>query len=122
MELIAWYVLVPLGLASLVTGLVMSLGTRWGLFRHYWVVFSLLLTIVAIVVLLTRLEPISYRATLAADPSTSSADLRNAGVLLHPGLGLLVLLVVTALNVYKPNGLTPYGWRKIQEQRSESRT
>jgi hypothetical protein len=100
----------------------MSLGTRWGLFRHYWVVFSLLLTILAIVVLLTRLEPISYRAALAADPSTSSADLRSAGVLLHPGLGLLVLLVVTALNVYKPNGLTPYGWRKIQEQRSESRT
>ncbi|HEX8932964.1 MAG TPA: DUF2269 domain-containing protein, partial [Pseudonocardiaceae bacterium] len=37
MELIAWYVIVPLALASLLTGLVMSLGTKWGLFRHYWV-------------------------------------------------------------------------------------
>src|SRR5258708_5172473 len=47
MELIGWYVLVPLSLASLLTGLVMSLGTPWGLFRHYWVLFSLALTIFA---------------------------------------------------------------------------
>lgn len=35
MESIGWFVLVPLSLASLLTGLVQSLGTRWGLFRHY---------------------------------------------------------------------------------------
>jgi DMSO/TMAO reductase YedYZ heme-binding membrane subunit len=43
MELIAWYVIVPLALTSLLSGLVMSLGTKWGLFRHYWVLISLLL-------------------------------------------------------------------------------
>jgi hypothetical protein len=37
MELTGWYVIVPLALASLLTGLVMSFGTKWGLFRHYWV-------------------------------------------------------------------------------------
>lgn len=36
MDLIGWFVIVPLSLASLLTGLVQSLGTRWGLFRHYW--------------------------------------------------------------------------------------
>src|SRR5262245_66535041 len=36
MELTAWFVIVPLAFASLVTGLVVSLGTHWGLFRHYW--------------------------------------------------------------------------------------
>jgi hypothetical protein len=36
MEVTAWVVLVPLALASLLTGLVQSLGTKWGLFRHYW--------------------------------------------------------------------------------------
>jgi hypothetical protein len=40
------------------------------------------------------------------------------GDLLHPGVGLLVLLVITGLNVYKPRGLTPYGWRKQQERRT----
>ncbi len=29
MELTGWYVLVPLSLASLVTGLIQSLGTKW---------------------------------------------------------------------------------------------
>ncbi len=37
--------------------------------------------------------------------------------LLHAGVGLLVLLVIQVLNVYKPRGMTPYGWRKQQEQR-----
>ena len=44
MELIVRNVIVPLALASLLTGLVMALGTKWGLFRHYWVLISLLLT------------------------------------------------------------------------------
>jgi hypothetical protein len=42
------------------------------------------------------------------------------GDLFHAGGGLLVLLVVTVLNVYKPQGMTPYGWRKQHEQRTES--
>lgn len=120
MELIAWYVIVPLALATLLTGLVMSLGTRWGLFRHYWVLISFLLTVFAVVVLLVETQTISQLATVAADPTTSSGDLRELpGTLLHSGLGLLVLLVILVLNVYKPRGLTPYGWRKLQEQRTE---
>jgi hypothetical protein len=47
MELVGWAVLVPLALASFVTGVVLSDGTPWGLFRHYWVVISLGLTILA---------------------------------------------------------------------------
>src|ERR687891_609408 len=49
MELSAWYVIVPLVLASLLTGLVQSLGTTWGLFRHFWVLAKLLLTAFTIV-------------------------------------------------------------------------
>ncbi len=52
MELIGWFVLVPLSLASLLTGLVQALGTKWGLFRHYWVLFKLLITVLATIVLL----------------------------------------------------------------------
>jgi hypothetical protein len=42
------------------------------------------------------------------------------GDLFHAVGGLLVLLVITMLNIYKPRGLTPYGWRKQQEQRMRS--
>ncbi len=37
--------------------------------------------------------------------------------LFHPGVGLLVLILIVILSVYKPMGLTPYGWRKHQELR-----
>src|SRR5918995_3724977 len=113
MELIVWYVIVPLALASLLTGLVMSLGTKWGLFRHYWVLISLLLTIIATVVLLAETQTISYFADKAADPTTSSDDLRELGsTLVHSVGGTVVLLVILVLNVYKPRGMTRYGWRK----------
>ena len=113
MELIAWYVIVPLALASVLTGLVMSLGTKWGLFRHYWVLISLLLAIIATVVLLVETQTISYFADIAADPKTSSDDLRALGsTLVHSVGGTVVLLVILVLNVYKPRGMTRYGWRK----------
>src|SRR6476469_7788565 len=58
MELITWFVIVPVILASLLSGIVSSVGTPWGLFRHYWVVVKLLLTVFAAVVLLFQLRPI----------------------------------------------------------------
>jgi hypothetical protein len=118
LELIGWYAIVPLALASLLTGLVMSLGTRWGLFRHYWVVISFALTILATVVLLLHMPDVSVLADVAHEADEASLG-GLGGDLFHPGVGLLVLLVIQALNVYKPRGLTPYGWRKQQEQRRE---
>src|SRR5579871_6523635 len=116
MELIGWYVIVPLSIASLLTGLVMSLVTPWGLFRHYWVLFSLVLTIFATVVLLQHMLTVSFAAGAAAEADGVAGNgLR--GELIHAGGGLLVLLVIQVLNVYKPRGLTSYGWRKLQEQR-----
>jgi len=121
MELIARYVIVPLAFASLLTGLVMSLGTKWGLFRHYWVLISLLLTIIATVVLLAETRIISYFANTAADPTTSSDDLRALGsTLVHSVGGTVVLFMILVLNVYKPRGMTPYGWRKQHAQRPVS--
>jgi hypothetical protein len=121
MELIALYVIVPLALASLLSGLIMSVGTKWGLFRHYWVLISLLLTIIATVVLLVETQTISYFADIAADPTTSGDDLRALGnTLVHSVGGIAVLLVILVMNVYKPRGITQYGWRKQQEQRSAS--
>ncbi len=111
MELIGWVVVVPLALASLLTGLVQSLGTTWGLFRHYWVLFKLLITVFATIVLLIYMETFSVMAGVAA----SSDDLgvvRNSSPMLHAVLALLLLLVATVLAVYKPRGMTRYGRRK----------
>jgi hypothetical protein len=117
MELTGWYVIVPLALASLLTGLVMALGTKWGLFRHYWVLFSLALTVFATVVLLLHMPDVSDLAVIARDAEGTTLE-GLGGDLVHPGLGLVVLLVIQVLNVYKPRGMTRYGWRKQQSQRA----
>ncbi len=110
-EVAGWWAIVPLAVAALLTGVVMSLGTHWGLFRHYWVLISLLLTILSTVVLVVHMPTVSALAGLARQ--ADSVELRSLdGDLLHPGVGLLVLLAITVLNVYKPAGVTPYGWRK----------
>jgi hypothetical protein len=119
MELIGWYVIVPLALAALLTGLVMSLGTPWGLFRHYWVLITFVLTIFATVILLLHMPSVSSLADVAREADGAILG-RLGGDLLHAGGGLLVLLVITVLNVYKPRGMTPYGWRKQHERRAAS--
>jgi hypothetical protein len=118
MELTAWFVIVPLALASLLTGLVQSLGTTWGLFRHYWVLVKLSLTVFATVVLLLKMKLITYVAGVAAETTLSSTDLRAARteLVIHAAAGLLVLLLPAALSVYKPRGMTRYVARKLHEQ------
>ena len=111
MEPAAWLVLVPLAFAALVTGIVQSLSTQWGLVRHYWVVFKLLITIVATLILLMYTQTLSSIARTAA-ASADLAEVRNPSPTLHAGGALVLLLVATALAVYKPRGRTPYGWRK----------
>lgn len=119
MESIARYVIVPLAVSSFLSGLVMSLGTKWGLFRHYWVLISLLLTVIATAVLLLETRMVSAFADMAADPATSPEHLRAMpSTLAHSVGGAVVLLVILVLNVYKPQGMTRYGWRKQQEKRT----
>ena len=119
MDLVARFIIVPLALASLLTGLVQSLGTPWGLFRHYWVLAKLLLTAFATTILLIKLRMIGYAADLAAETILPLANLSTVGTELrfHAAAGLLVLLVPAILSVYKPRGLTPYGRRKQQEEK-----
>lgn len=113
MGMTAWFVITPLCFASVATGLVQALGSTWGLLRHYWILFKLLLTALATLVLLLKLPPISDLAEAAARASFSVAD--SAGLrtslAVHAAGGLAILLAATTLAVYKPTGLTRYGLR-----------
>ena len=118
MDVVGWYAIVPLCFASLVTGLIQGIGTPWGLFRHYWVVAKLLIAVVATVVLLMHMQPIDGLGQAAAKQALGVGDFRDVRIQLvaDAGAALLVLLVATVLSVYKPRGLTKYGWRKQREQ------
>jgi hypothetical protein len=122
MSLIGWDVIVPLSFASLATGLIQSLGTEWGLFRHYWIAVKFFLTVFAVFVLWKHMGRVSRVAAWAADPSFSLASLGEDrfALVLHPALGLVVLLVNTVLSFWKPWGMTPHG-RRVQEERRSSR-
>lgn len=115
METAGWFVIVPLALTSLATGLVMALGTSWGLFRHYWVLISFLLTLMATVVLLLHMPTVSELAAIARSAEGEALAALGSD-LAHPAIGLVVLLVVQVLNMYKPRGMTRHGRRKQREQ------
>ncbi|MDO0930697.1 hypothetical protein QQY66_02990 [Streptomyces sp. DG2A-72] len=121
MEPAAWYALVPLSFAALLTGIVQSLGTPWGLLRHYWVLFKLLINVVATVVLLVYMGTFRSMAHMAADPEVGLSSVRDFSPVLHSVLALVVLLLAMVLAVYKPRGVTPFGQRERRAQR-EGRT
>ena len=121
MELTGWVVLVPLSLASLLTGLVSSLGSTWGLFRHYWVLCKLLINVVATIVLLLYMQTLDYLGDIAAATALSGTGLRglkDPSPVLHAAAALLLLLVAMTLAIYKPRGLTWYGQRTRHRQRT----
>lgn len=117
MDLIGWRALVPLAFGSLVTGVVLSLVSPWGLWHHYWVVVSLVTTALATLVLVQHMVDVS----VIADELRDDVSARHpGGDLVHTVGGLVVLLAVTILNVVKPKGLTRRGWRAQQARRSAS--
>lgn len=120
MELTGWFVIVPLSFASPLTGLVQSLGTTWGLFRHYWVLIKFLITIPATILLLLHMQPVGHLARVVEETTLSRGDLAGLRIQLvaDAGAALLVLFIATTLSVYKPRGMTPYGRRKQYEERA----
>ncbi|HET9304323.1 MAG TPA: DUF2269 domain-containing protein [Propionibacteriaceae bacterium] len=65
MELSGWFVIIPLACLAYLTRLVLSLGTPWGLFKHYWVVIALVLTTLSLAILRLHMPSVSALAALA---------------------------------------------------------
>jgi hypothetical protein len=112
MDLIGRWVLVPLSLGALASGIVQSIGTKWGLLRHYWVLVKLLLTVAATAVLLLhQFTAVEEAARVAMQTAVEvSGPLRRFGIqlLADAGLAAVVLAIITVIAIYKPWGLTPF--------------
>ena len=106
-EVIWRFVILPFSLAALASGVIQAVLTPWGLLRHYWVVTKLVVTLLAVVLLLTH--------TSSLLPALSATDVPHTGH--HGGLtprthlvvasgGTVLLLLFTAvLSVFKPWGI-----------------
>lgn len=116
MEVIGWVILVPCSVAALLSGLIQALATEWGLFRHYWIVAKVSLTVPATAVLLLHIPSVSRMARLAVDTALAAGDFAQlrVQVVVHALGGLLVLLTITTLSVYKPWGRIGSGVRRAE--------
>lgn len=93
------------GLVSLGTGLLLGLGTRWGLVRYRWVLAKLLVTVALCVLIVVALRPgmpevVAHGEAVAA--GTGTADMSN--LFFPPAVSLTALSFATALAVVKPWG------------------
>lgn len=113
MSVVTWYVIVPLAAASFLIGVIQSLSTPWGLFRYYWVIIKLVLTLLVAVVLALQTSTINALASAALGGDLTGLGGARFSVILHGTGGLAVLTIATVLSVYKPRGMTRYGAAKI---------
>lgn len=104
----------PLSLSILITGVLLGLGTNWGLFRYWWVLVKLSLSLLMTGLVFTSLVP-GVNAIALLDLSSTSADAVRAGLgdlptqLLYPPIvSFLMLGAATVLSVYKPWRRTPW--------------
>ena len=108
------YLILPLVVASLLVGIISSLGTPWGLVRYYWVAAKLLLTSVTLIVLLLQMNAIAQLSAIAAERMVTDADMGlRIRMIIHAGGGLVVLLITMVLSICKPKGLTSYGQSRL---------
>jgi hypothetical protein len=106
LELFATWPLLIAGLLSLVTGVILGIGTKYGLIRYWWVATKLALNVVLCVLVLILLWPgvtevAGYGRDLAAG-STATHD--TSGLVFPPLVSGVALLFATSLSLFKPWG------------------
>ncbi|MFE1247149.1 DUF2269 domain-containing protein [Streptomyces sp. NPDC058735] len=109
MRLFADRVLLPVAFLTLGSGLVLSLGTPWGLARYRWVWTKFWLTLATTTATAFALRP-AVRA--ASDAVTAGGPLPDAGdVVMGPVVSLTAYVFMTVISVLKPWGRTRRGRR-----------
>jgi hypothetical protein len=120
MDLISRFAIIPMCIAALATGIIEGLGTPWGLFRYYWVVTKLALTLIATLLLLMHQNAIARAAKWVLGATAIQLVAKDfvplkTELVQKSALAMVLLLAITTLGIYKPWGLTAYGRRKQQQ-------
>jgi hypothetical protein len=113
----------PLAIATIVTGVLLSIGTKWGLIQHYWVATKIVLTFGVIITAVQLGTRIPQPRSQVVDNSrflglpASPMALLFALTIAH----LVMLMIATILSTHKPWGKTWFGRRKaVQPQRGRA--
>lgn len=99
----SWLV-VPLAIIALATGLLQALLTEWGLTRYWWpsvkLAITAMLTALALFVLAPGLASAAHAAM--ASPAGSISDAQRLRIPVFPGIATVLLMVNVVLGLYKP--------------------
>ncbi|GAA2653305.1 membrane protein [Streptomyces vastus] len=107
MKLFADWLLLPLAFFTFLSGLVLSLGTPWGLTRHRWVYTKFWLTLATMTATVFALRPGVDSAVAAVSAGGPLPDVSE--VLAGPIVSLSAYVFMTVISVLKPWGLTRRG-------------
>ncbi len=106
---------IPLSLAALISGVVLGLGTRWGLFRYPWVVAKLGLLVAVILTGALVVGP-AEEVLASASTTASAREAAEDRTLIALVLQVAALALSTGLSVFKP------GRRRVRRVRPRPST
>lgn len=119
MKLFADWLLLPVAFLTLVSGLVLALGTQWGLARHRWVYVKFWVTLATTTATVFALRP---GVNSAVDAVAAGGPLPDAGdVLFGPIVSLSAYVFMTVISILKPWGPTRRG-RRLRAASTRTRT
>ena len=108
METAPW-LSIPAGLAAVATGVLLGLGTSFGLVRHWWVVVKIVIAAAVIVTDAVLVGHVAHDAVAGrVGPPLYGSTIAH----------VVVLAIATVLSVFKPRGRTPWGRRRTTEDQT----
>ncbi|HEU0286112.1 MAG TPA: DUF2269 family protein [Nocardioidaceae bacterium] len=123
-DLFAVVLLLPLGLLSLASGLLLGWGSKYGILRYRWVFWKLVLNLVLTTLVVVLLRPaVSDAADAVSGPTATlndRLDQAQSNLIFPPTVSITALTLATVLAVYKPWGRTKYGRRRLEEERRQA--
>lgn len=105
LELLGAWVLAPLAVLALATGVAQAALTRWGLFRYWWVSAKLATTAILTALVLAVLVPgLGEAAQAALGPAAADVltDARRTLFVIIPSITVTLLVIMVGLGVHKP--------------------
>lgn len=109
-------IVIPSVVLSIITGLVVSLGTPWGLLKHWWVLtkFAISLSIPTTAAFESRwvTELVARTKDPAAEPGALGGWLAAVAICF-----VVLLWVATTLSIIKPWGRTRWGRKELAARR-----
>lgn len=118
MDVFGDYLLIPVSLATLISGVVLSLGTPWGLIRYKWVAWKFVLTLITVGLVAFSLTP---GLSDAAATAVAGRPVPNIDLIVAPSVATSTYVFMWVLSILKPWGPTPYGRRVKAAKAAEAR-